>query len=94
MSKKLNSILDKLPHATASDTPDTIKKISHNKLNDDNEEKIVRIVAPVPLSLKTELRRYILDNPEETEKSLILKGLRLLGFHIDDKYIEDKRKFK
>lgn len=57
-----------------------------------HREKMIRIVAPVPVSLKQDMKRYILDHPGETEKSLILKGLRTLGFSIEDEYIEDQRK--
>ena len=95
MSKQLNSILNKLPHATASKNASLAISEAEN-LRTPNlksaKEKMSRIVAPVPYSLKQELKRYVVEHPEETEKSLILKGLRTLGFTIADEYIEDKRK--
>ena len=37
------------------------------------DDRLVRIVASVPFSLKQGMRRYIIDNPEDTEKSIIVK---------------------
>jgi len=95
MSKQLNSILNKLPHATASKNASLAISGAENPRTPNlksAKEKMSRIVAPVPYSLKQELKRYVVEHPEETEKSLILKGLRTLGFTIADEYIEDKRK--
>ena len=98
MSKQLNSILNRLPHATASKNvslPDAEAESTRAPIvvaAETTREKMSRIVAPVPYSLKKELKRYVADHPDETEKSLILKGLRTLGFSIADEYIEDKRK--
>lgn len=95
MSKQLKSILDKLPHATASSQSSTSfsePEKSKDDLEKRAEEKMSRIVASVPSSLKKDLRKYILENPRETEKSLILRGLRALGFSVLDEYIEDKRR--
>lgn len=99
MSKQLNSILNKLPHATAThNASSNIEEVKETRVLNNNVappktfEKMSRIVAPVPYSLKQELKRYVVDHPDETEKSLILKGLRTLGFSIEDEYIEDKRK--
>ena len=95
MSKQLNSILNKLPHATASKNASLAISEAENPraLNlKSAKEKMSRIVAPVPYSFKQELKRYVVEHPDETEKSLILKGLRTLGFTIADEYIEDKRK--
>lgn len=94
MSKKLNSILDRLPHATAQNaTLPSSQSIEKIEVKSESEsEKMVRIVAPVPLSLKKELKRYVIENPGETEKALILRGLRALGFKVADAHIEDQRR--
>jgi len=103
MSKQLNSIINKLPHATVQPvavppSPTTEKselnvKTPHS-VSQYPSKKMARVVAPVPASLKLEIKQYILDNPGETEKSIILKALRTLGFSISDEYIEDLRKKK
>lgn len=101
MSKQLNSILNKLPHATAkpdagppspSLEPNALILNSVKPINKYPSKKMLRVVAPVPASLKQEIRQFVIDNPGETEKSLILKGLRTQGFSISDEYIEDLRK--
>lgn len=95
MSKQLNSILNKLPHATVNND---VEKNIDSEIKSNNKthpsRKMLRIVAPVPESLKLDMKRYILDNPGETEKSLILKGLRAIGFQVDEEYIVDLRKNK
>lgn len=99
MSKQLNSIINKLPHATVNNEAEKLAKSqninSEKKIKKDHpSRRMLRIVAPVPESLKMDMKRYILDHPGETEKSLILKGLRAIGFHIDEEYIIDLRKNK
>lgn len=103
MSKQLKSILNKLPHATvqAENLPSSPGVVSKNKTDVNAihiekvnypSEKMARIVAPIPRTLKREIKMYVINNPGETEKSLVLKGLRTLGFNISDEYISDKRK--
>jgi hypothetical protein len=100
MTKKLSSILEKFPHATVtppkeqSSAPELATQQSNGKITNKNIEEMVRIIATVPKSFKKQMQQYILDHEGETEKSLILKGLRTLGFIIDDKYLEDKRKVR
>ena len=98
MSKQLNSILNKLPHAPAkseSISPAPITNESADPIIAPHQfpsKQLARVTAPVTHELKLEIKKYILQNPGETEKSLILKGLRTLGFSIDDSFIEDHRK--
>lgn len=54
-------------------------------------EKLFRISAMVPLSIKMQIRRRLLDTPGETEKTLILRALRAYGFQIDEDHLVDSR---
>ena len=109
MSKQLNSILNKLPHATATPSPlpssesspetkENVEKETKlapsNPINRSPSRKMSRIVAPVPDDLKKDIKRYLIDNPGETEKSLVLRGLRTLGFDVPEEFILDHRKYK
>lgn len=85
MSKKLESILVNYPKATVS-TPVMSEKPSVLQT-----EKIARINAEVPLSVKTQIKQYIAKNPGETEKTVMLKALRSFGFDVDEKYLSDLR---
>ena len=90
-SKKLNSILSQAPAATAEGEA---KKSKTSLVNFDEKEEIARIVARIPLSLKEDIREYIKNNREETESTLVLKGLKKLGFNIDLKWTIDRRKLR
>ena len=89
MSKKLDSILDKIPSATVKTT------IYHNK-NDTEVPKLkmVRLNANVPYDLKIQMKRYMLEHPGETEKSIIIRGLIGLGFKVSEDYLIDLRTVK
>ena len=74
-----------------------IESINDQKLvwkSFDEKEEIARIVARIPLSLKEDIREYIKNNREETESTLVLKGLKKLGFNIDLKWTIDRRKLR
>lgn len=88
MSKRLDSILDKVPHATV-----TAKKSESETIKVSNplDEKMVRLTAVVPYRIKRQIKQYLADHPGETERTLILKGLKLLGLNIDDRFIHDMR---
>lgn len=89
MSKKLESILSKVPHATAQNAKDSLEDNTiESKTKNDKYE---RIVAVIPSYLKREMRIYIADHPKENERTLILRGLRSIGFKISDEELEDKR---
>lgn len=85
MSKKLDSILQRVPNATSA------PEILGTKRNVGISEKMVRVNAEVPMSVKVQIKKYLADNPGETEKTIILKGLRLLGLDIEEKYFSDLR---
>jgi hypothetical protein len=85
MSKKLESILGNYSKATVSNPSLSEQRAALP------EEKIVRINAEVPFSLKTQIKEYIAKNPGETEKTVMLKALRSFGLNGDEKYLSDLR---
>jgi len=91
MSKKLDSILNKVPHATVTTQPNEMELI---KVPNSLEEKMVRLTAEVPYRIKRQIKQYVADHPGETERTVILKGLKLLGLNIEDKFIHDMRASK
>ena len=99
MVKTLKSILDKVPPATV-DNPvfrtDLIdgKPLTSPLIDIDERNGACRIVAEVPRSVKTQMRERLYKNPEETERTILLKGLRAIGFIIGDEYLIDQRKSK
>lgn len=88
MSKQLDSIMKNIPPATIAD-----EKYGQNSSPKemDKTETYERIVAVIPRSLKLEIKAYIEKNPGETEKTVILRGLKQMGFSVDNKWIIDKR---
>lgn len=93
MSKKLESILSKVPSATARNVEGRSEdNIIENKAKILNKnDRYERIVAVIPSYLKREMRIYIADHPKENERTLILRGLRSIGFKISEEELEDKR---
>lgn len=89
-SKELDSILNKTPSATVRDE----KKNSSPLKNYTQAEEVVKIVARVPSSLKDEIRKYIKNNKNDTESTLVIKGLKKMGFDIDEKWTIDRRKLR
>lgn len=83
MSKKLDSILSKVPPAVTTET-----NIINNSQNQDKQE---RIVAEIPSALKKEIKRYLVEHPNETERTVVLKGLEAIGFNIHNIIIKDRR---
>ena len=88
-SKKLNSILNQVPGATAKDDSNKLK----STFNLDYEEN-ARIVASIPMPLKEEIRLYIRKNKGETEKTVLLKALKKMGFNVPTSWIVDKRSLR
>lgn len=80
MSKKLDSILSKVPPAVTTQAN-----------NFKNQERQERIVAEIPFTLKKEIKRYLVEHPKETERTVVLKGLEAIGFNIQDIKIKDRR---
>ncbi|AIL13713.1 hypothetical protein IM40_09845 (plasmid) [Candidatus Paracaedimonas acanthamoebae] len=91
MSKKLDSILNKVPHATVTVAS---TELEVNKIYNTLDEKMVRLTAEVPYRIKRQIKQYVADHPGETERTVILKGLKLLGLNIDDRFIHDMRSSK
>jgi hypothetical protein len=97
-SKKLGSILSNYPPATAEGMAEkqeqklyTENEATRGEEAKKNPKKIGRLVAEIPWYLKSDIKSYLEKHPGETERTLILKGLKTLGFHINEAEIEDKR---
>ncbi len=101
MSKKLESILNTMPHATAAKRTEPRMQMQPPQKADASklevptvmpvDEKQERIVAIIPYSLKREIKQYLVDHPGETEKTVLLKGLKSLGFSVSEAYLSDLR---
>lgn len=128
MSKKLDSILNTMPPATAGSAvarmpvqeqrvKQRVGEEDHSEKKDPGEvraiepilqtvkneqskiapsvsridEKVDRIVAMIPYSLKREIKQYLVDHPGDTEKTVLLRGLKALGFTVPEEYLEDFR---
>lgn len=89
-SKELDSILSNTPPATVGDE----RKKYSILTKEIQTEEVVKIVARVPISLKNDIRAYIKNNKGETESTLVIKGLKKIGFNIDDKWTIDRRKLR
>lgn len=96
-SKQLDSILSSIPSATVTKENQTIKYSSTNEIPNFYEtkniekEEVERVVAVIPKILKEEIREYLRKNRSDTEKTLILKGLKVLGFTVKNEWLVDKR---
>jgi hypothetical protein len=93
-SKQLDSILSNIPSATVAKAQaqkhnivEEAQQPTLTKIKEDYE----RIVAVVPKELKDEIREHLKNNKSATEKTVILKGLKLLGFNIKNEWLLDKR---
>lgn len=88
-SKQLDSILSKVPAATIYDEEKTVAtKIIKEEVT---VEETTRIVATIPKQLKEEIQLYIKNNPGETERIVLLKALKKMGFNVHPSWIVDKR---
>lgn len=99
-SKQLQSILKNIPSATAKgerqiepeqDNIKTKEELLISEKIERKTEKTDRIVAEIPRSLKKQIRKHLEENQGLTEKTVILKALKLYGFEIDDILLLDKR---
>jgi hypothetical protein len=98
MVKKLESIISKVPPATVNNPVinQSIKE-TENLVNEEKKEDqdvFWRITAEVPKSVKIQMKERLFKHPEETERSIILKALRSIGFDIEEKHLNDLRKSK
>lgn len=99
MVRTLKSILDKVPPATIDNVAFRQEATHDNPTPSPAGEKIehavtYRIVAEVPRSVKIQMKERLYKNPEETERTILLKALRAIGFLIEDEYLIDQRKTK
>ena len=58
------------------------------------DEKMERIVAVIPAYVKKAIKLYIAEHTKETERTVILRGLKAIGFDIKDKELLDKRGYR
>ena len=95
-SKQLDSILSRVPSATAT-TPPEANKTSYLTnsvpvlLQQPQKEPTDRIVAEIPKILKEEIRNYIRTNAKETERTVLLKALKAIGFSVEESWLVDNR---
>lgn len=96
-SKQLKSILSTMPSATIKGE---IKSNSDVGQNDPNmnliqkAESNERIVARIPKSLKEEIKNYIREHKGETETTVLMKALKLMGFNVPQNLLVDKRSLR
>lgn len=93
-SKQLNSILNTIPAATVqkNTSVETSPPINNTELPIiKKKEEFERIVAVIPKELKDEIREHLKNDKSATEKTIILKGLKLLGFNVKNEWLVDKR---
>lgn len=91
-SKQLDSILKNIPSATVTPTQREEKNIYYAEQK--QKEEMERIVASVPKSVKDEIREFLSKNKKETEKTVILRGLKAIGFNIKTEWLVDKRSLR
>lgn len=91
MVKKLDSILSMAPYATAKESVVAAQHSNVSVVIKNNDEKLQRIVAVVPKSIKRQVKSYIEENPGETERTVILRGLKALGLTVDPSLLIDNR---
>lgn len=93
-SKQLHSILNKVPAATADGEKNRLKQIEGDDLHTlphEISEETARIVAVIPKILKEEIKIYLKAHKGDTEKIIILKALKLMGFNVPANWLVDKR---
>lgn len=86
MSKQLDSILNKVPAATADSERKNILRAPSP------QQASSRIAIEIPYELKKKLKAYIEEHPGETEKTIVLKGLKAIGFPIEESLLKDQRR--
>jgi hypothetical protein len=94
-SKQLHSILNKVPAATADGEKMHVRQIENMEklytLPPKSLEETDRIVAVIPKVLKEEIKIYLKNHKGDTEKIIILKALKLMGFNVPNEWLVDKR---
>ncbi len=92
-SKQLSSILRSAPAATVSGQQRLVEEERSQDMtgNPIHVEQQARIVAVIPLSLKEEIKLYIKANKGMTERMVILKALKQIGFNVKEHWLIDNR---
>ena len=93
-SKNLNSILNKMPPATALVERSVSEYVDQNSLAVEKYTEMDRIVATIPKVLKEEIRQHVKSHKGETEKIVVLKALKIMGFNVLDEWLIDKRSLR
>jgi endonuclease V-like protein UPF0215 family len=93
-AKNLNSILNKMPSATALVERSVSQCIDQNSLAVEKYTEMDRIVATIPKVLKEEIQQYVKSHKGETEKIVVLKALKIMGFNVLDEWLIDKRSLR
>ena len=91
MSKKLDSILNRVPPATATYSSPSVALEAPTM---DTKSKTDRLVAVVPKVLKDDIKAYLSNHSNETERTVILRGLKELGFNVPNEWLVDKRSLR
>jgi hypothetical protein len=101
MSKSLESILKKMPPATAQSEEESATVAPRSSQEQEKragaqsrERETDRIVAIIPRILKQEIKAFTQKNPGQTERSVILAALKTIGFNVKDEWIVDKRSLR
>jgi hypothetical protein len=92
-SKQLSSILKSAPAATVSGQQRLVDEERGQDFtgNPIRVEQQARIVAVIPLSLKEEIKLYTKANKGMTERMVLLKALKQMGFNIKEHWLVDNR---
>lgn len=96
-SKQLDSILSRVPSATANTTTPEVSKTTYLSVptpsipQPSQREPTDRIVAEIPKILKEEIRSYIKNNVRETERTVLLRALKSIGFSVEESWLVDNR---
>ena len=98
--------LDDILNSLAPTTPRMNHKVVQEAVQTEIEQidKIVatpklkaskaKITAYISTDLKREVGLYLFNHPQENERSLILKGLKMLGFNVSENELIDGRRLK
>jgi hypothetical protein len=93
-SKQLHSILNKVPAATADGEKRHIEQNTQDRFVSKTHkisEETDRIVAVIPKILKEEIKDYLKSHKGDTERIIVLKALKLMGFNVSNEWLIDKR---
>jgi stalled ribosome rescue protein Dom34 len=98
-SKQLKSILSQIPSATAQGEKEYFKEELPKEIigtikSEKSLEELDRIVAQVPKVLKEEIKHYVKSHKGETERTVVLKALKIMGFNVPNNWLIDKRSFR